>query len=90
MGLIKKTDNADAVVAEVANLPGNADAAKSLLTAAISPKNKDAWADGQREGNRRNVAATLTAAIVSIQGLKKEEAWETFKFFHSKMTELDQ
>lgn len=90
-GLIKKTEETlldttsqfSPVVEKVSE--AYAVAAKKLVA-----KTSDSWADGQREGNRRNISATLTAAIVGIQGLKKEEAWETFKFFHGKMTELDQ
>ena len=45
--------------------------------------------EGQREGNRRNVAAVITQGLVMAAGLNKEDAYEAYKYLHNRLVEDD-
>lgn len=49
----------------------------------------DKNADGQREGNRRNVAATLTAAVIMANGGDAKKAIAVFEDIHSYLVQKD-
>lgn len=45
--------------------------------------------EGQREGNRRNVAATITNGLTLANSLTEEAAFETYQRIHQKLVDLD-
>ena len=64
------------------------DAPKVVANSTVSKNQKD-YADGQREGNIRNVSATLTQGLIMHAGLSKEEAYDAYKYFHDRLVADD-
>lgn len=67
---------------------GEGGESKSKSFSSFKPKYVDN-SEGQREGNRRNVAAVLTAALVSAHGLTVQEAIVRYNDIHDKLVEQD-
>lgn len=55
----------------------------------IVPKYTDSREEGQREGNRRNVAATITNGLTLANSLTEDAAFETYQRIHQKLVDLD-